>query len=89
MMVRMKENKIKTNNEKSGQLELGFSGRPPQQNFQRHTGRVARAAWWFARMREAVEEAIEWPAAPGYTTRQYPRHTGRQYPSFRNAAWAG
>jgi hypothetical protein len=63
MMVRMKENKIKTNNEKSGQLELGFSGRPQQQNFQRHTGRVARAAWWFARMREAVEEAIEWPAA--------------------------
>ena len=62
-MVRMKENTMKNNNQNSGQLELGFSGRPRQRNLPRHGGRVTRATWWFAKMREAVEEALEWPAA--------------------------
>ena len=47
------------------QLELGFNpdiqcrganGAPRQ-------SRVARAAWWFARMRDVVERAMDWNAA--------------------------
>jgi len=45
------------------QLELGFnaiklltSGVPRQ-------GRVARATWWFAQMRQVVERAMDWNAA--------------------------
>jgi len=47
------------------QLELGFNaslqhrrnGNPATQ------GRIARAAWWFAQMREVVEQAIDWSTA--------------------------
>ena len=45
------------------QLELGFNGLPPQINTVRCEGRIARANWWFAKMRAAVENAIDWPAA--------------------------
>ena len=53
-----------TNNATNEQLELGFSGvksRPPVGR-----GRVARAAWWFAHMRQVVDEAMDWgnPATP-------------------------
>ena len=45
------------------QLELGLNGGRP-----RHAGRPAqrasRAAWWFARMREAVDSAFDWQPAP-------------------------
>ena len=44
------------------QLELGFTGiKLPANGEQRH-GRVTRAAWWFAQMREAVERAMDWNA---------------------------
>ena len=44
------------------QLELGFNpdlrcrgiGGPARE------GRIARAAWWFAQMREVVERAMDW-----------------------------
>ena len=49
-----------TNNE---QLELGFSGLPPKTISAKREGRIARANWWFAKMREAVETAMDWPAA--------------------------
>jgi len=40
-----------TTNETNEQLELGFNGaRPCAYGARRHT-RVARAAWWFAQMR--------------------------------------
>ncbi len=44
------------------QLELGFNGtrrRIPGRREQR----VARAKWWFAKMREAVENAMAWENA--------------------------
>lgn len=48
-----------TNNE---QLELGFSGLPPKTFATKREGRIARANWWFAKMRQAVENAMDWPA---------------------------
>ena len=46
------------------QLELGFNGLPPQtNNTARREGRIARANWWFAKMREAVENAMDWQTA--------------------------
>ena len=42
------------------QLELGFNGLPPQIKTARREGRIARANWWFAKMREAVENAMDW-----------------------------
>jgi hypothetical protein len=45
------------------QLELGFNGLRPQAKTVRREGRIARANWWFAKMRDAVENAMDWPAA--------------------------
>ena len=46
------------------QLELGFNGMQTRIYGRRREQRVARAKWWFARMREAVESAwVEPPAA--------------------------
>jgi hypothetical protein len=45
------------------QLELGFNGLPPRTNAARREGRIARADWWFARMRAIVESAMDWSAA--------------------------
>lgn len=41
------------------QLELGFNGFPPRVAAGRE-GRIARANWWFARMRDIVEQAMDW-----------------------------
>lgn len=47
------------------QLELGFN--PDIQcrgaNGARQESRMTRAAWWFARMRNVVEQAMDWNAA--------------------------
>jgi hypothetical protein len=45
------------------QLELGFNGQLPPINIARRESRIARANWWFARMRGAVESAMDWQAA--------------------------
>ncbi len=49
----------------NNQLELGFN--PDSQRriagAPRHEGRIARANWWFARMRNIVENAMDWSAA--------------------------
>jgi len=45
------------------QLELGFNGTQTRILGRRRETRQARAQWWFARMREAVENAIDWQAA--------------------------
>jgi hypothetical protein len=42
------------------QLELGFNGTPARLFGRRREHRVARAKWWFARMRTAVEGAMDW-----------------------------
>ncbi len=44
------------------QLELGFSGLPRRASAGREC-RIARAQWWFARMRNIVEQAMDWSAA--------------------------
>ena len=44
------------------QLELGFNGTQTRIFGRQREQRVARAQWWFARMREAVTNAMDWPA---------------------------
>jgi hypothetical protein len=51
------ERHIMTNNE---QLELGLNGGPARILGRRRETRMARGQWWFARMREAVENAMDW-----------------------------
>ncbi len=46
------------------QLELGFNGLRPRTNAARREGRIARAGWWFARMRNIVERAMETTGEP-------------------------
>jgi hypothetical protein len=46
------------------QLELGFNGIRPRANAARREGRIARAGWWFARMRDIVECAMETTGEP-------------------------
>ncbi len=45
------------------QLELGFNGTQSRIFGRRREVRVARAKWWFAQMREAVENAMAWQNA--------------------------
>jgi hypothetical protein len=45
------------------QLELGFNGTPAHHFGRRREQRVARAKWWFAKMRAAVEGAMDWQTA--------------------------
>jgi hypothetical protein len=52
-----------TTNANNEQLELGFSGLPPKAISAKREGRIARANWWFAKMRDAVENAMDWQAA--------------------------
>jgi hypothetical protein len=42
------------------QLELGFKGNCVRRSGKTPSVRMARAQWWFARMREAVGGAMEW-----------------------------
>ena len=42
------------------QLELGFNGTQTRSFGLRRETRATRAQWWFARMREAVANAIDW-----------------------------
>ncbi|MGH7953209.1 MAG: hypothetical protein ACREFE_15015 [Limisphaerales bacterium] len=48
-----------TINATNEQLELGFNGIQPRANAGRREGRIARAGWWFAQMREIVGRAME------------------------------
>jgi hypothetical protein len=52
-----------TINATNGQLELGFNGIQPRGLAARREGRIARANWWFAKMRETVAGAMDWQAA--------------------------
>ena len=53
-------------NATDNQLELGFN--PDSQcrgvNPSRHGGRIARAGWWFAQMRDIVGRAMEAAGEP-------------------------
>jgi hypothetical protein len=46
------------------QLELGLRGTPPRRSRKPAPARLARAQWWFARMREAVGTAMDWNLDP-------------------------
>jgi len=46
------------------QMELGFNGLRPHARATGRAGRIARAGWWFARMRDIVEHTMEVPGAP-------------------------
>jgi hypothetical protein len=50
-------------NTTNGQLELGFNGLPARAKTGGREGRIARADWWFNRMRAIVESAMDWSAA--------------------------
>jgi hypothetical protein len=50
-------------NATDNQLELGFHGIQPRPNLAWREGRIARAGWWFAQMRDIVERAMDWEAA--------------------------
>jgi len=50
-----------TNNQ---QLELGFNANRNQLSGPRSQHRSTRAAWWFARMRQAVDGAFDWQPTP-------------------------
>jgi hypothetical protein len=54
------------------QLELGLRGTPSRRSRKAAPARLARAQWWFARMREAVGTAMDWNLEP----------TGRAQPGF-------
>lgn len=48
------------------QLELGFNESQRPAPASRRESRIARAAWWFAQMRQIVDRAMDWqPAPPG------------------------
>lgn len=42
------------------QLELGFNGTQSRIFGRRREQRVDRAKWWFDKMRETVENAMDW-----------------------------
>lgn len=48
-------------NNNGGQLELGLSGVKRVTRIARRENRMTRAAWWFGKMREAVNNAMDWP----------------------------
>ena len=48
-----------TTNTTSEQMELGFNGLRPAGKAAGRKGRIARASWWFAQMREIVGRAVE------------------------------
>jgi hypothetical protein len=52
-----------TDNSNCGQLELGLNGVKRATRIARRENRLARAAWWFGKMRAVVNDAIDWPAA--------------------------
>jgi hypothetical protein len=52
-----------TMNATDKQLELGFNGHSLGDGHARPEGRIARADWWFNRMRAIVANAMDWSAA--------------------------
>jgi hypothetical protein len=45
------------------QMELGLGGTKLTAQGGRREGKIARAAWWFAQMRQIVDRAMDWEAA--------------------------
>lgn len=55
----VKRKHIMTTNQ---QLELGFNGVQTRADGSRREGSIARANWWFNRMRDIVGNAMDWSA---------------------------
>lgn len=55
---------MNTNRIATEQLELGLNGARRAALPHRKPNRAARAAWWFARMRAAVDGAMVWTPKP-------------------------
>ncbi len=51
-------------NIQADQLELGFNPQTRCTPLPRRTTRIERAAWWFGKMRAAVDNAIVWMPKP-------------------------
>jgi hypothetical protein len=58
----MKDTMNNTNNNNSSQLELGLQGAKRAMRTARRENRMARAAWWFGKMRAVVNGAVDWPS---------------------------
>jgi hypothetical protein len=54
----------------AGQMELGFNQHSPRTPRRRLPTRTERAAWWFAKMRAAVDNAITWTPQPAARPQQ-------------------
>lgn len=50
--------------EQNRQLEFGLTREEEARAARRDERRVKRARWWFGQMRQAVNRAIDWSAAP-------------------------
>ncbi len=48
----------------NGQLEMNLGSGRGCHNGARHHRRQGRAHWWFERMRQVVDRAIDWEPAP-------------------------
>jgi hypothetical protein len=59
----MKDIMNNTSDNHGGQLELGLNGLKRTTQVARRENRMTRAAWWFGKMREAVNNAMDWPSA--------------------------
>jgi hypothetical protein len=46
------------------QMELGLNGKARRNGRQNRQNRRRRAQWWFARMREVVDHAMDWRPTP-------------------------
>lgn len=46
------------------QMELGFDAHRECPPITRRQRRLSRACWWFARMRQVVDHAMDWRPAP-------------------------
>lgn len=52
-----------TNITNDSQLELSLSGAPRGARLARRERRLARAAWWFSKMRAVVNDVVACPSA--------------------------
>lgn len=55
---------MKNSNMLDRQMELGFGNARVCPPIRRRQQRQSRACWWFARMREVVDHAIDWRETP-------------------------
>lgn len=61
------------------ELELAAANRCP--GAARRDSRLTRATWWFDQMRQVVDRAFEWPAAPRLQPEQIWLGDGSQRPA--------